>query len=91
MNLSMIVHKYLRKIPIISKVVGEETSGVIVHRLFVLALFRRASCRIAKLHYTDAKADLDRLLSIDPENNDAKVNLLSYRGNHPGKSISRIC
>ncbi|CAF4362820.1 unnamed protein product, partial [Adineta steineri] len=36
------------------------------------SLFRRASCFVSKQQYNDAKRDLDLLLSIDHENNDAK-------------------
>jgi tetratricopeptide (TPR) repeat protein len=41
----------------------------------IKALYRRASCRIAKQEYDEAKHDLDTLLAIDGENNEAK-NLL---------------
>jgi hypothetical protein len=41
--------------------------------LYCLALYRRASCRIAKQEYDEAKRDLDSLLTIDEENNEAKV------------------
>jgi hypothetical protein len=36
-------------------------------------LFRRASCFLAKQQYDEAKRDLDILLTIDEENNEAKV------------------
>lgn len=38
-----------------------------------LALFRRASCFLAKQQYDDAKRDLDHLLNVDSENTEAKV------------------
>jgi tetratricopeptide (TPR) repeat protein len=41
----------------------------------IKALFRRASCFLAKREYDEAKRDLDILLTVDQENNDAK-NLL---------------
>ncbi len=41
--------------------------------LYCLALYRRASCHIAKREYDEAKRDLDSLLTIDGENNEAKV------------------
>jgi hypothetical protein len=40
---------------------------------YCLALYRRASCLIAKQEYEQAKRDLDKILAIDGENNDAKV------------------
>lgn len=41
-----------------------------------IALFRRASCFIAKQKYEEAKYDLDVLLTVDEDNNEAKVNIL---------------
>ncbi|CAF0950852.1 unnamed protein product [Rotaria sordida] len=41
----------------------------------IKALFRRASCLIAKQQYDEAKRDLDILLTVDQENDEAK-NLL---------------
>ena len=38
-----------------------------------IALFRRASCLLAKQQYEEAKRDLDILLTIDEDNNEAKV------------------
>ena len=40
---------------------------------FVLALFRRASCRLAKEQHDEARRDLDTLLSVEPTNTEAKV------------------
>ncbi len=36
-------------------------------------MFRRASCHIAQQQHDEAKRDLDILLTVDPENNEAKV------------------
>jgi hypothetical protein len=40
---------------------------------FCIALFRRASCHLAKQENDEAKRDLDILLIVDPENTEAKV------------------
>jgi hypothetical protein len=50
-----------------------------ISSFFCLALFRRASCHIAKQQYDEAKRDLDILLTVDQENNDAKVRIFFSR------------
>jgi tRNA-dihydrouridine synthase len=44
--------------------------------LFIVALFRRASCRIAKQQYDEARIDLEYLLRIELSNTEAKVSML---------------
>ena len=51
----------------------ETRNGVDFSLSRCLALYRRASCYIAKQQYDQAKSDLDNLLTIEPENADANV------------------
>jgi tetratricopeptide (TPR) repeat protein len=46
---------------------------------FNLALFRRASCLLAKQQYDEAKRDLDILLSIESDHEEAKVRFFSMK------------
>lgn len=72
MHRLVIVRKYYQKILDILKVGWISSNGPSFFQN-CLALFRRASCHIAKQQYDQAKGDLDNLLVVDPENSDAKV------------------
>ena len=75
-----IVQKYYQLIHIISKVYGLNNINFAKYFLFLLlALFRRASCLLAKKQYEEAKRDLDLLLSVDQNNNEAKVSIFSLK------------
>ena len=72
MHHCLIVLKYYQMINIISKVCLCN-KYILCKYFFSVALFRRASCYLAKQQYEEAKHDLDILLTVDQENAEAQV------------------